>query len=309
MRNAHLLLAALIFASSPSAFAQPTATDKATADALFRAGKELLDAGHASEACPKLAESQRIDPRAGTLLNLAVCHEQEGKTASAWAEFNEAASQAAAAKQPDREKFARARIDELEASLSRVKIVLQLRSQDIEVKLDGRVLRPAAIGTPIPVDPGPHVVEASSRGHKTWTRSLAMPRGPVVQEVGVPALEIEEAPAADASAAVNVHPKDPWPAVGLALFGLGSIALGSGVFFGLQTIAKKDDAAPFCVADRCTQPGLEAYEDASTAATWSTIMIGLSVALLASGAYLVLRPQTNPSKAAVLSRGGAVLRW
>lgn len=99
---------AMALSLRPSAAAtQPSTTDKATADALFRAGKELLESGKVAEACAKLAESQRIDPRLGTLLNVAACHEQEGRTATAWSEFNEAASQAAIAKQAERETFAR----------------------------------------------------------------------------------------------------------------------------------------------------------------------------------------------------------
>ncbi|MBS2014674.1 MAG: hypothetical protein JST00_17435 [Deltaproteobacteria bacterium] len=285
-----LLAGLAIVGTSHVALAQPSATDKATADALFRLGKELLDAGRAAEACPKLAESQRIDPRTGTLLNLAVCHEQEGKTASAWAEFNEAAAQSANAKQPDREKLARAHIEELEKTLSKIKVVLQLASQGIEVKLDGKVLRPAALGTPIPVDPGPHTVEANAPLHKAWVRNVVIPKGPSLQAIEVPALEVEE-PSPAAAAPIGPQKKsDPWPAVGLALFGVGSAALGAGVFFGLQTVAKKDDAERECIGDRCSQRGLDIYDDARTAATISTITIGAAVVLIAAGAYLVLRP-------------------
>jgi hypothetical protein len=83
------LLGAILLSGSASA---QTSSDKAAAQALFDAGKRLLSERKYAEACPKLAESQRLDPAPGTLMNLADCYEKAGLTASAWATWLEAAA-------------------------------------------------------------------------------------------------------------------------------------------------------------------------------------------------------------------------
>jgi hypothetical protein len=90
------------FLVAPS-IARADATAAAAAEQLFLDGKKLLDAGKTHEACEKFAASQETDPGLGTLLHLASCHEKEGKTASAWAEFNEAQAQAQDHGEKDRE--------------------------------------------------------------------------------------------------------------------------------------------------------------------------------------------------------------
>ena len=60
--------------------------DRTLAAALFREGKALMDKNDFTPACAKLEESERLDPGGGTLLNLALCHEKQGR----WNEATEA---------------------------------------------------------------------------------------------------------------------------------------------------------------------------------------------------------------------------
>lgn len=57
--------------------------DAPVAEALFQSGKEAMARGDLATACARLAESHRLDPAIGTLLNLAVCRERSGKIAAA----------------------------------------------------------------------------------------------------------------------------------------------------------------------------------------------------------------------------------
>jgi tetratricopeptide (TPR) repeat protein len=130
----------------------------AMAEALFKEGKRLLKEGKVAEACRKLEGSYRIDPAPGTLLNLALCHEEEGKTATAWGELTESRELAKKAKRADRLKLAEDHIRELEPKLSRfvVAVPKEAAVKDMVVEVDAVPLDPGAWGTAIPIDPGEH---------------------------------------------------------------------------------------------------------------------------------------------------------
>ena len=140
------------------------------AQALFDEARQLMEAKRYPEACPKLAESQRLDPGGGTLLNLAVCHEKEGKVASAQAEFNDALSLAIRDGRKERQDLARERLAVIDAKVPRVSVTVAPEAdvEGLEVKLDGLVLRRAAWGVAAPVDPGLHRVEATAPGARSW---------------------------------------------------------------------------------------------------------------------------------------------
>src|SRR5262249_20675918 len=126
--------------------------------------------GRLDQACPKLAESQRLDPGSGTALHLADCYERQGRTASAWSVFAEAQMLAQRAGNKPREDEATRRMRLLEPQLS--KLLLQPAPADasggLAVRLDGHPIAAAGLGSPLPVDPGTHTVEATAPGRQPW---------------------------------------------------------------------------------------------------------------------------------------------
>ena len=99
-----LTLTALLVASA--AEAAPPATGPAPA--LAREAKQLMAAGKYAQACPKFAESQRLSPSASTLIDLASCHDKQGKPATAYGELTTAIDQARAASNKADERRANA---------------------------------------------------------------------------------------------------------------------------------------------------------------------------------------------------------
>ena len=155
----------------------PAAENAAAASQLFDEAQQLMAEGKAAAACPKYAESQRLDPQLGTLLYLAECYASVGRTASAWVSFK-AAVEIAAQKKDPREAKARTRLAELDAKLSRMTISVAPRTQPVEIRRDGELVGSAMWGSPIPVDPGRHTITARTADTRTGPRwSRCQPRG------------------------------------------------------------------------------------------------------------------------------------
>ncbi|CAN5325742.1 hypothetical protein BH09MYX1_BH09MYX1_41350 [soil metagenome] len=149
------------------------ANNQAAAQALFDEGRRLMDQGKFADACPKLESSQKLDPGAGTLMNLASCYEKNGQTASAWVTYTDAAS-ASAGRHPDWVDSAKQHVSALEPKLSRLTVDVKAKADGLVVKRDGIVLSDGTSGVPIPVDPGKHIVEATAPGHVTFTATITL---------------------------------------------------------------------------------------------------------------------------------------
>jgi hypothetical protein len=226
--------------------ASAQAGDSAAAEALFQEGKALLEQGKYAEACPKLAESNRLDPATGTLLALAMCHEGQNKLASAWAEYTEVAVRARREGREDRERAARQKTEDLRSKLPL--LTLQVSPEagalaGLEVKRDGIIVGRGAWGSAVPVDAGEHLVEASAPGKQPWSTRITMETA-AHQSVTVPALsDVTTAQPAMGSATAETKPDMPGGGsptlrlVGLTAAGVGVVGLGIGGFLDWESVA------------------------------------------------------------------------
>jgi hypothetical protein len=278
-----LVAVALTAAGGP---ARAAAVDVVQAEALFRDAKRLMAAERYAEACPKLEESQRLDPGNGTLLNLAVCHEAMGKTATAWAEFSEALAQARANGRADRERIASERLAELEGKLSRLTVVLApgVDPKGLEILRDGVPLRAAALGLAVPVDPGKHAIMAVS-GDKRWEMTaLVGPSGDRVTVV-VPA---------PSSMTFEQKGGKGLRIAAWATGGFGVAAIGVGAVYGIRALTKNSEASARCPGDICPdQASLAANGEARRAATVANVALGVGAASLGAATVLFLLSRTQ----------------
>lgn len=290
----------LALAFAPAEAHAQSATDSATAESLFNDALALLDQKKPAEACPKLEASQRLDPGVGTLLYLADCYQQVGRTASAWATFREAAYMAKDRKD-EREPVAVESAQALEPKLSYLTLeVSPTPGVTLEIKRDGQPIPEAVWNTALPVDPGPHTVEVSAPGKKPWSMTITIAEGPRQESVVVPALEeAPPAPIAPLTAPpVERRPEPPLGAqktAGWVLLGVGGAGLITGGVLALLAHGNDSDAEAECRPDRpglCNPAGVELGESARSKATWAGVSAGVGLTALGAGVTLLL---TAPS--------------
>jgi hypothetical protein len=170
-RPRRVAVAVLVAAMASTSLTSIARADESDGARLFREGRELMLDGRFAQACPKLEESQRLEPHTGTILNLGACHERLGKVASAWIEYQTALTAAHAEGQTERERLAQDRISAVEPRVPWITIDVRDASRSMEglvVTLDGAAIRSAAFGKEMPVDPGPHVVVAIAPARKRF---------------------------------------------------------------------------------------------------------------------------------------------
>ena len=283
-------LVVLSLASSP-AWAQ----DSATAQVLFEQGRVLMNESKYAEACEKFAESQRLGPSSGTMLNLGECYAKQGKTASAWAAFKEAFPLAHSANQADREKYAREHVAQIESTLVKLQIIVpeSVATPGFVVRRDGVELGKAAWGIAVPVDPGPHVIEASAPKKKPWKSTVEIGTQPN-NEVAVPPLATADAPSEEPSGGGTLFTQRR---IGLGVGAIGLVGVTLGAVFGLGAISTNSDAKDHCrTSDLCDAEGLSLKDSARGKATASTVFFLLGAVALGGGAILFLTAPDDADK-------------
>ncbi|MGO9838898.1 MAG: hypothetical protein ACLP1X_32355 [Polyangiaceae bacterium] len=305
------LLGSLSLSTTAHADPPPAGDARTEADDEFNEGKRLMDAGQTSAACARFARSQEIDPKLGRLLNLAFCHEQEGKTASAWNEYNGAAALAEQKGQSERVDFAREHAAAVAKKLAFVHLDVPVNAVTVEV--DGTGLSRERWPTPLPFDPGEHKVVASAPGKKPLTLVVVVGQTPGIQEFRIAPLEddspppppqvlLPEPPPRPVEVEAPAPPR-PAPSHVPAFIATGVAVAGVavGAIFGLDAMSKRNDANQYCPSKICYPEGRTLISDAQSAATASTIGFGVGLAGAAAATWLFIRPPGGEKSSARLA--------
>jgi hypothetical protein len=263
----------------------------ARAEALFHEGEARFDAARFTEACNLFEQSQNLDPKLGTLLNLAFCHEKIGRLATARTELLAALLWAANKQQRDRADFARDRLASIEPRLSFVQFEVEDREGTTELLVDGNPIPPSSWGPPVALDPGTHTIEVFGKEGATGKHRLVVADGPSTEIFLVRRLAPGQVFVTSPRATTSLEPSNPGAtrrAIGWGFAGLTGVALATGTAFGLLAVSTRDDALAMCAGDLCTQQGADRIDEARRHALVSSIAFATAAGAGVVGAYLFL---------------------
>lgn len=219
-----------------SAAADARADDQQKAEELFDRGRKLMQSATTlDEACRTLAESLKYMDRGDTVLNLAECHHRQGKTATAWAEFDKALSYGSKVGFPEAIRAATQLRNTLATKLSRLTVTIPAPTAalaGLTVEVDSHPWPRERWNTASVIDPGAVEISAKARGYKPFEVRVVIGAEKdaktvvVVLEAEPPPPPPPPPPTPPAPLATPARPRWPWIVGGVGV-ALGAAAIGA----------------------------------------------------------------------------------
>jgi hypothetical protein len=281
----------------------------------------------------------------GTLFTLAECEAKGGMIASAVSHYDEylrlfsRLTTAQKATQAGREKVSAAQKAALTPQVPYVTLIVRDAPSGTTVKWDDMVFHVPALGVPLPVNPGDHVVTTLVPGgasvvtrvrvEKAERKQIELKTGPLsvgpAKTSPQPTVAPAPSPTDSASAATGSPESDAGTSSESQKIwmygagGLGAAGLVIGSITGAMVLGKKGTIDDNCDGTRCNAAGKEAADGAQSLGLVSTIGFGVGIVGLAT-AVVLLVTEAKPSSASrtwsplVADRSGGVVlglerRW
>lgn len=316
---------ALAISISPlSALAQ--SSDAGIASQLFDAGRDLMKSGDFANACPKLEQSAKLEPRVGTFGRLAECEEKIGHLAAARGHWKDAVDLAQAQKD-DRAAHAADELKRVDAMVPRILISMNAPPANVDVKLDAVSIGAASLSVALPVDPGAHTIAISAPDKSPWSTTVQTKADGTTTKVDAPALAdakvaapaiappvVAPPPAHDDSPPpANPESSRPLRTVGVvtAIVGGAVVVVGA----GLGLVANSKGSSSYdegCQKNGMCPAGAAAddHDSARTFAGFSTAGFIAGGVLVAAGAVLFfVAPKKTQTSAWLVSPHGIGGTW
>jgi hypothetical protein len=280
--------------------AEALAADE-TADALASEAKLLMEQKRYKDACPKLATSHRRDPNGERILELATCHKEEGRIATAYYELREAIDIATRDGRRDRVKIATAMLEEIEPKIPKISVTVSLRAASLpgfQIKRDGMPIRQSEWATSFPVDPGVHTILATAEGRKPMLATVTLTADGLSENVVVLDLDrLESGPAALTPALPPSRDSSTSSfgvqrTAGVVVGGAGALAVGLGAVLSLRAGAAQRDSEAHCAGNACNAQGRQLRDSAETLGTAGALSLIGGGVMTAGGLLLFFTAPT-----------------
>jgi hypothetical protein len=158
------VLAAALASALPARAASPE--NRAAAQKHVSQAQEAKKRGQLGEACKHLAEAERLDSKLPTLMELAECSEQSGNLVDAETQWAAARDRAKHDEKPQSRARAETRLAAVQKRIAHLTLQLAPNAPaGAQVLRDELPLDAAALGAPLPMNPGEHVIVVKLAGH------------------------------------------------------------------------------------------------------------------------------------------------
>lgn len=174
--SALCLAAAPARAQGPAAAAPPAVDNDVLRHAReqFAQALALQTGGDWAGALTLLKAVAAVKSTPQVRFNIALCEERLGRLVAALGDYELAATDAQAENAEQVGQEVDARLELLKARVPRVIVSRGQGAEAATISLDGVALGDAVLDAPLPVDPGPHVVEGTAAGYKPFKESFRM---------------------------------------------------------------------------------------------------------------------------------------
>ena len=290
------------------AIASADTRDPGAADALYLHAKEVAARGDYVAACREFAESLRLDPAPGTLLNLGDCQEHLGKLASASHYFSEAMQRLPSG--DARIPYADGRMKRLASRIPHVTVTVTPAPAGTKVFCGKDEVVPSTLGIPQAVDPGEYVFAARAPSGAEQRVTVRIAEGES-RSISLALPDSVDAPAAKPSPLVTPVTRDPvteTPAssphstntAAWVVGGVGVVGFAVGATAGLMAMSNAKTFRDGCPGGDCVnQTSLDAGHRADSLGVVSTVAFGIGLVGIAALTYLLLTKHDTSSAAPV----------
>ncbi len=270
------------------------------ARAKFQQATEQEQAGNYAGALAAFREVGQVKMTPQVRYHIAFCEAKLGKLVTALGGY-ELALQNAQEVGPGFEKEVRTAAEELRARIPKLTITRGKGASAARIEIDGVTLGQSSVGTPMPVDPGPHLVEATVGGSKGFSETVEVAEGDT-KSIEIVIESSDVAPSSGPAPSGGPTTEDTGAkressslALPLVVGGIGVASLAaSGVFFLMKNdkVSQLDDACG-PNRDQCPADSQSTYDDAKRFNTFSQVALGVGVVGVGVAATLLLTRKSS----------------